>query len=59
MENYTREQLIEALDSCNLMYGAFMTKRQLLVHIKMLHDSPSYYDVFYNKKRQHEFLKSL
>ena len=55
MENYTREQLIAALDSCNLMYGAFMTKEQLIKHIRMLHKNKNYYNVFFNKKKQDDF----
>jgi hypothetical protein len=59
MEKYTRTQIMQSLDNCFLMYGAGMTKKQLLVHVKMLHASQEYYNTFFNKKAQMDYFKSL
>jgi hypothetical protein len=59
MQNFTKQQLMESLDSCFIMYGTGMTKKQLLVHIKMLHASQEYYNTFFNRQAQLTFLKSL
>lgn len=59
MESFSKKQLMKSLDSCHLMYGNDMTKEQLLFHIKLLHKSTEYYNIFFNKKSQMKYLKSL
>lgn len=50
---------MEALDSCHLMYDNRMSKQQLSFHIKLLHKSKKYYNLWFNKNEHLNFLKSL
>lgn len=59
MENFTKQQVMDSLDSCFIMYGSGMTKKQLMVHVKMLHASQEYYNTFFNRQAQMNYLKSL
>jgi hypothetical protein len=59
MESFSKNQLMRSLDSCHLMYGSGMTKKQLLRHIRLLHESNDYYNIFFNKQSQMNYFKSL